>query len=42
MNSNLEIQLSCKYKLFELEWQVNTDWQFGTFKRGIDNGHDSW
>ena len=20
----------------------NTDWQFGVFKRGKDNGHDTW
>ena len=20
----------------------NTDWQFGMFKRGQDNGHDTW
>ena len=42
MNWNLEIKLSCKYKILQYsDRNFNTDWQFGMFKRGKDNAHDT-
>ena len=39
MNLNLEIELSCEYKY---DRNFNTDWHFGMFEKGKDNGHEAW
>ena len=46
MNSNFgDIHCSCHANinnLQESDRNFNTNWQFGMFKRGKDNGHDTW
>ena len=38
--------MSCKYKQFAVrvksDRNYNIDWQFGMFKRGRANRHDTW
>ena len=43
MKSNLETLLSCKYKqVLYSDKYFNADWQFEMFKKGQDNGLDTW